>query len=655
MLRTKLFQGVAALVLIIGILFAFIGIRMIQSRVVQEAQTRVRLDLGSVWAVYNSQMREMETVLKLVGAKQLVEDTLANRPDTNRQEVQDRLESIRKTFGLDILGLVDANGRVVMRAAPPYRTGDFRMHDPAVARSLRGEVVAGVEVLSKSELDTEADGLSDRAYLVVEETPHAAPSPRKEEDRGMVMMGAVPVVKGMQAIGAVYGGVLLNRNQDLVDQMRNVVFKNETYQGSPVGTATVFLNDVRVATTVQLLNGNRAIGTRVSKEVGSRVLDNGTSWVGKAFVVRDWYLSAYDPIRDVDGRIVGMLYIGILEKPFTDMSRHLIIRYALLMLLGLLVALVFAFIMANRIARPLHRLGLAVRKLHEGDRPGPVDVCGACQETTSLVVAFNEMNAALGEREARLKEANAETEQANESLMALNRSYMETLGFVSHELKSPIASVMNYVYLLREQKLGPLTEKQERALRSVDGNIKRVVEMIRHYLNLSRIENCELQPVPTRLPVVEEVIQPILEASEGDLQARQMTVENRVGPDVVLMADLNMTREIFENLISNAIKYGRDGGRLRIDSRVLDGHVEFAVGNEGDGIAPDRIGSLFQKFSRIEGAARVRTQKGTGLGLFITKHIIEAHGGRIEVASRVNEWTEFRFTLPRYRADTAGG
>lgn len=655
MLRTKLFQAFAALVLLIGVLFAVIGIRMIQSRVVQEAQNRVRLDLGSIWAVYNARTHEMATVLKLVAAKPIVIDVLGGTNGASRAEAQARLESIRRNFGLDFLTVVDPDGKVIMRCAPPYQVGDYRLQDPAVSRALKGEDATGLEVLSKGELEQEAEGLADRAFLAIEETRHAAPSPRKEETRGMVMLGASPVIKGMQVLGAIYGGVLLNRNEALVDQMSQIVFRDEQYEGRPVGTATIFLHDVRIATTVRQETGNRALGTRVSKEVGERVLDNGQPWIKRAFVVRDWYLSAYDPLRDLDGRVVGMLYLGVLEQPYTAMARHMIGRYALLLVLALLLAIVLAFILANTIARPLHRLGVAVRQMHQGRVPDPVPVCNACEETTSLIVGFNEMSAALGEREARLKEANEKLEGANESLTALNRSYMETLGFVSHELKSPIASVMNYVYLLRELKLGPLTEKQARALQNVDGNVKRVVEMIRHYLNLSRIENGELQPVATRLPVLAEVIQPTLEASEGDLQARHMTAENLVGADVVLHADLNMVREVFENMVSNAIKYGREGGRIRLAAEARDGFVEFAVGNEGEGIPPERLGSMFQKFSRLEHTKAARVQKGTGLGLFITKHIVEAHGGRIEVESRPGEWTQFRFTLPRERSEPAGG
>ncbi len=107
-----------------------------------------------------------------------------------------------------------------------------------------------------------------------------------------------------------------------------------------------------------------------------------------------------------------------------------------------------------------------------------------------------------------------------------------------------------------------------------------------------------------------------------------------------------MTRELFENLLSNAVKYGRPGGLITLACRLLDGWAEFSVRNEGEGLAPERRGELFQKFSRIEIADSKKAHRGTGLGLFICKKIVEAHGGAIHADSAVGQWIEFRCTLP---------
>jgi two-component system NtrC family sensor kinase len=639
-----LFWAFLTVVLIVGILSAVFGIRMIRSRLVEEAQTRVTLDLGSAWAVSHSKLDEIQTILRLVAAKKLIVDACSTKA-WESAEVQNRLEITRTNFKLDFLTLVDPDGKVVLRAAPPYTKGDFLSADPAIAMALRGEPATGFRVLCQSDLQKEAAGMAERALLTIEDTRYARPRIKNDESRGLVMVAVAPVREGTQILGVIYGGVLLTRNNTLVDRIQEIVFKNENYQGHSMGTATMFLDDCRIATTVRLPNGNRALGTRASKEVSDRVLDNALPWIGRAFVVNDWYLTAYDPIRDLEGRIVGMLYVGLLEKPFTDVGRSLVLRYALLLLLGVTIALWLAFVMSDRLAAPIHKLVEASQLMHQGERPQPVPIHGSCIEVERLVESFNEMAVTLTEREDRLKSAKTELEQTNDSLKAINRNYMETLGFVSHELKNPLSTMMNYVYLLKGSFIGPVTDKQQRAISVLETNTKRLVEMVRHYLNLSRIENGELQPMLARVLLHEDVIHPLLETMLPDLEAHRMTLDNRLAPDITLHADVNMVREVFENLISNAVKYGREGGTLSMSASRTDGVYAFAVRNDGEGIPVDKLDKVFQKFSRLN-TQTIRHQKGTGLGLFITRSIVEAHGGRIDVESHPNEWVEFRFTLP---------
>lgn len=634
MLRTKLFKWFAVLVLLFSILSAYVGTRIINERIIEEVQTRVRLNLSSAWALYNGKLREIEIVLKLVASKEAIVEMAENGKWTD-PEIHSRLQKIRASFGLDFLDVVGLDGKVMFRAVSSVPTGDYKVNDPAVASALKGDALTCMGLLSPADLAREGEALADRAFIELEDTPRARRSGKKDENRGMVMTGAAPIRKGMQILGVVYGGVLINRNNDIVDQIHNVVFKNELYKGAPIGTATIFLNDSRVATTVRQENGNRAIGTRASREVADRVLDNGLAWIGDAYVLKKLYLAAYEPIKDGYGQVIGMLYVGIQKQPFLDIGHGIVLRYIYISVFVLLVSLVLAFIIASRLARPIHRIVSASNHLSNGNAHSRVTADGTCRETDLLVQAFNDMADKLAEREQKLK--------------ALNRSYMETLGFVSHELKSPVATIMNYVYLLREKKLGPLNEKQEKAVRSIDRGGARLIEMVRHYLNLSRIENNEVQAVCSRVAVIDDVLKPLLDAFEADFTANHMSVSNGIAQDVILNADANMVREIFENLISNAVKYGRQGGCLSLTANRLNDFVEFTVRNDGEGIPEDKCSDVFQKFTRLNTSEAAKRIKGTGLGLFITKHIIEVHGGKISVHSKAGEWAEFVFTLPGWK------
>lgn len=641
MLRTKLFTSFATLILLFGVLSGWYAVSIIRTRVVDEAQSRVELDMGSAWSLYNARLRELEIVIDMAAGKRTIVDACVKETwGDPGAELISRLELVRSAYGLDFLTVVAPDGRVVMRTVHPHHTDDYMLHHPVVERALKGEIVSATVLMSQSELKRESNDLGERAFLAFEETAKARPSPREAETRGMVMMAAVPIWDGPRVAGVLYGGILLNRNTDLVDTINDTLYGDRTYNGAPMGTSTIFLHDCRIATTVRMPNNNRALGTRASKEVADRVLDNAEPWVGRAFVVRDWYLTAYEPIRDVEGGVIGILYVGILEEPYRDLGRSVIWRYLGLTGGGVLIALAVAFMLAGRLADPIHRLVEASQTLHQGQYPKPVRPCSAAIETNNLIISFNEMVEALREREQRLAEL-------NESLNATNQSYMETLGFVTHQMNTPVASMLNYAYLLQTGASGPLTEKQEKAVRVINDNLRRLAEMIRHYLNLSRIERGELNPTRTRVRVLADVLNPLVEGFEPQIAAHRMRMVVEIPEDTELKADVNMMREVFENLLSNAIKYGRDDGEIRWSIERENGFYRFAVRNEGEGIPPDKLGGLFGKFKRLEEAA-AQSKKGTGLGLFICKHIVEAHGGQIEVDSRHKEWAEFRFTLPAY-------
>jgi two-component system NtrC family sensor kinase len=643
-IRTKLFLALSLLVVLIGATSAFIGVRLIRDRVVQEAQTRVELDLRSIWSVYHARQQEIETVLRLVANDRLVAEITGTDP-SSREGARGRLEVVRLRFGLDFLTVVDSAGQVLVRTAPPYRTGDYSISHMTILKALDGEAATATELMVSEELDRENEGLAGVAFTVLEDTPHARAASKGVETRGMVTLAAVPLKRGTEVLGAVYGGILLNKNHDLVDSMRDTVFRGRPSEDPDSGTVTIFLHDSRVATTVLLPNGNRALGTRVSKEVADRVLDSGRRWTGRAFVVSDWYLTAYDPMRDGRDRVIGMLYVGILERPFKELTRSVLLRFGALSAVGVAGALVLAFFLSMRLARPIHELAQAARRIEAGEGPAGVAVRKGAREIRYLVGAFNQMADTLARREASLKEANAQLEKVNDSLRELNQSYMETVGFISHELKNPLGTMLNYLYLLGELQLGPLTEPQQQAVRTVDRNVRLLTEMVRHYLDLSRIENGTFAPRPARVEVVGEVVQPLLEAIGPSLRGRNMELETSLPRELVLEVDGSMVREVFENLLSNAVKYGREGGRIRLAAEKRGGRVEFAVFNDGDGIPSDQLGSLFQKFSRLDAPA-TRGQKGTGLGLFIARHIVEAHGGSISVRSEAGQWVEFRFDLP---------
>lgn len=194
----------------------------------------------------------------------------------------------------DHLHLLDEAGRVVASSSDeygPHRAESGmapRSHWPAVTAALAGEAQVALFIFSAQELEHIGPPLRERARLAIVPTENARPDPRTEQERGMMIHVASPVVdpRGRQ-IAVLEGGQLLNRNLDFVDTINDLVCNDGALPLGSRGTATLFLDDVRIATNVRMFGGDRALGTRVSAAVRHRVLDSGERWLGRAFVVND--------------------------------------------------------------------------------------------------------------------------------------------------------------------------------------------------------------------------------------------------------------------------------------------------------------------------------------------------------------------------------
>jgi signal transduction histidine kinase len=240
----------------------------------------------------------------------------------------------------------------------------------------------------------------------------------------------------------------------------------------------------------------------------------------------------------------------------------------------------------------------------------------------------------------------AELEALNEELAASNRNYVEMLGFVAHELKNALATAMLSVYTVKDGYLGAITPAQEKSLDTVAHSLEDLRDMIHNYLDLSRLESGKIDITKTYFHLESRIVQPLLDELQGEAVRKQMSIVNGIPPEKVIYADAALLKIVLNNLLSNAIKYGRAGGAIRLALEEGDEAVTLSVGNDSSGIAPEQIPLLFQRFSRLYDP-EYASQRGTGLGLYICRKIVEGHGGSIWAESRLGEWVQFNFTLPK--------
>jgi hypothetical protein len=235
-----------------------------------------------------------------------------------------------------------------------------------------------------------------------------------------------------------------------------------------------------------------------------------------------------------------------------------------------------------------------------------------------------------------------------EQLTAANKAYAEMLGFVSHELKGPVAAMVMQARLLGDGFVGELTRAQNEKLERIVNKGEYLLKLIRDYLDLARLEGGELQFRPNpAVDLHETVLDPALDALRESMEEREITLDKEISAgDAKVECDGDLMRIVVQNLLSNAIKYSHPGGRVKLTVEKRPDCVCIEVWNEGPGFSAKEKGRLFRKFSRLSKPELIR-RRGTGVGLYTVAKIVGMHGGRIEADSEEGHWAEFTVTVPQ--------
>ena len=636
-LQTKLISSFLAVIVMLSLAVALLGFYIIKRDIIDRAQTQVRNDLNFAREIYQGEVDKVYNLVRLSAARYFLRDAIVAN---DLKPILARLHQIRKDEALDILTLTDASGKVIARTRNPTVLGDNQAQDELVIYVLaEKKPVSGTVLIERTELLKESVELADQAQIQLVNTPRAKPTKAKAQTSGMMIKAASPVFdyEG-KLIGVLYGGNLLNRKYAIVDRVQRIVFQHVKYKGQNIGTVTIFQDDMRIATNVLREDGSRAVGTRVAEDVYHQVLENGLPWIGRAFVLNDWYKTAYEPINNTKGRIIGMLYVGTLEKPFNALARNTMVAFFAIVAATALLAFVLSLIVAACVSRPLANLVKAAGKLASGELGHLVETRMGVAELDQLAEAFNNMSAKLDERDKNLSVSNAK-------LAALNKNYIDLIGFVAHELKGVLATIVMNVCSVNEEYLGALNDKQKRALDGAARNLDYLALTIQKFLNLGKIEKGELKANRKQTKMREDIFERTVDALQATAERKGMQIENKIARDLKTNIDPELMRIVAGNLVSNAVKYGNEGSVTLISSSESDGKIRIEVYNESVPLSASQQAQLFKRFSRLDTQA-TRLAKGTGLGLFITREIIQIHGGKIWVEAR-EKGNAFIFEIAR--------
>lgn len=275
-------------------------------------------------------------------------------------------------------------------------------------------------------------------------------------------------------------------------------------------------------------------------------------------------------------------------------------------------------------------------------------------------VVFGAMGTIRDEKERQrvnfensLLATNVELKEANKRLKELDELKDSFLSMVSHELLTPVTTIRGYVTFLIGRKSGPLTDKQKEALEITEEQAAHLIHLVEELMDLSKIQAGEfevnLEPVD-----IKDIVSKVINSLKQSIEEKVITIENKLMEDIPhVLADERRISQVFSNLLGNAIKFTLSGGKIFIYSQEKEDKVEFCIEDTGIGIPKEKISRIFDRFYQVDSTTR-RKYGGCGLGLTITKRIIELHNGRIWADSEAGKGSKFCFELERYDKSRKG-
>ena len=268
------------------------------------------------------------------------------------------------------------------------------------------------------------------------------------------------------------------------------------------------------------------------------------------------------------------------------------------------------------------------------------------RDLVQILSELEEKREQLEQVNRRLEESNHELNEANEKLRELSDMKEEFLALTTHDLRSPLTVISGVINFFTSGRLGDMTPEQKNMVAMMERNTQSLIELVNDLLDASKLESgtLRLEVAAVELgPLVAELRETMLPMAKE----KEIALEEHVAADLpAVSADRAKLRRVLVNLLSNAVKFTPTGGRIDVNAeRDGDRAVRVSVTDTGVGIPPEDLARLFDKFEQARSRA-TRSEKGTGLGLYITRQLVELHGGHINVESEVGQGSTFSFTIP---------
>ncbi|MCX7748040.1 MAG: HAMP domain-containing histidine kinase [Clostridia bacterium] len=343
------------------------------------------------------------------------------------------------------------------------------------------------------------------------------------------------------------------------------------------------------------------------KEQYSKMLDTDVVFTGVPLKIKD----------EIKGAVLFISPIQKIRKDIRDIN--LIIAAAAL--LAVILSTIVVYFNSSRISKPIRQIEYAAKKLAQGENTEDI-IIYTKDEIASLAKTFNYMKKQISDTEKMRK---------------------EFIASVSHDLRTPLTSIKGFVQGMMDGIVKP--QDTGKVLNIIKEETLRLIKLTGEILELAKIQSGSIKLHKERIGVL-EIINDVSESLNMLVQEKGLQLSVECSDKIAVNVDKDRFKQILVNILSNAIKYNKENGKVYMAVTDKDGFITFSIKDTGIGIPSEELPFIFERFYRVD-KSRQSSKGGAGLGLNIVKSLVELHGGRIQAKSSLGLGTEFLFTIPK--------
>ena len=361
-------------ILLFSFLFAGgVGVYLFNNMVHDNLQQTVVRDLNAADVLYQDHLMQIEdTIYYTANSKRICIPLINNNSNllhTNLINIYNE----RFKYKLDFITVTDKNGVVIVRIENSTVLQDSIYDRNLIRSALNGTTMSSTRIMTDKELLKEGKQGPDNISTSC-----------------MVIMAAAPIKDNEDnIIGVLYGGDLIDHDNRIVDKIQNALYPNEKSNDDDIGVVTIYQDDFRISTSVPTDTKDQPINAKIPEEVHDAVMNKGEYWEGRAFVVDEWYVTAYKPIKDFEGNSIGMIKVGILEQPYIDKGYKVLGFYLIYLFSGFILSIFLTRYFTKTITKPIYKLTRGTKELAHGNFK-TINI-KTNDEIEKLADAFNDM------------------------------------------------------------------------------------------------------------------------------------------------------------------------------------------------------------------------------------------------------------------------